>query len=169
MPSEYPPGIRPFEYDRITDRVLAGRNPLLQADIERLLQEGVTHILDLREAQEWMPPNIGKEAVDFQHICGLQRKHLPIPDFTTPDQEDFTAAVIFLVKTLRVPNAQVYVHCRAGMERTPTILVAYFALEWETSSAETLARLQQARPKFQPLPHQWEAVNVWLAGSQGSS
>lgn len=163
MSREYPFGIKPFEYDHLTTQVLAGRNPLVRADVERLLAEGVTHLLDLREPHEWMPPNIGNEAVEFQHVCGLQRKHLPIPDFSAPDNEDFAEASAFLSETLRDPNAQVYIHCRAGMERTPTILVAYFAVEWKASCRETLTRLQQARPKFQPLPHQWDAVEAWLA------
>jgi predicted protein tyrosine phosphatase len=166
MSSPYPPGVKLFEYHRITEQVLAGRNPLMACDVELLCGAGVTHILDLREAAEWQPPNIGQEAVDFQHARGVRRKHLPIPDFQTPQAEDFAAAVAFLEETLQDPAAQVYIHCRAGMERTPTILIAYFALQWETDCAETLRRLKAKRSIFQPLEWQYAAVERWLKGQR---
>jgi protein tyrosine phosphatase (PTP) superfamily phosphohydrolase (DUF442 family) len=158
----YPPGVKPFEYDRITERLLAGRNPLNTADVERLQAEGVTHILDLREPHEWQPPYIGQAALSAAESCGITRRHLPIRDTGTPQPKDFEAAVAFLTEMLLSPDTQVYVHCRAGMERTAVILIAYFARQWEADCAETLRRLQRARPKFQPLAWQYEAVEAWL-------
>lgn len=151
-----------FEYNRITSQVLAGRNPLTAEDMRRLCAEGVTHVLDLRQPAEWMPPNVGQEAVAYQFTNGICRRHLPIDDFSAPDSEHFEAAVAFLEEALSDPAAQVYVHCRAGMERTPTILIAYFATRNGTSCQEALIELQKARSRFQPLPHQVAAVEAWL-------
>ena len=151
-----------FEYNRITAQILAGRNPLTAADMQRLCAEGVTHVLDLRESSEWMPPNVGQEAIEYQIAKGIHRRNLPITDFTAPDTDHFGTAVAFLEEALTDPNAQVYVHCRAGMERTPTILIAYFAVQNGTSCQEALVELQKARSRFQPLSHQVQAAESWL-------
>jgi protein-tyrosine phosphatase len=156
----------PFDYDRITERILAGECPCCTADVERLLKEGVTHILDLRQDEEWMSSWGACEAVALQAARGIQRKPLPILDFTPPLPKDFAAAVAFLEAVLQDPAAQVYVHCHAGMQRTPTILIAYFALQWGTSCAETLKRLAMARPVFEPMEEQMKAVECWLKGDQ---
>jgi len=44
-----------FESDWITTRVKAGRNPLTARGVESLVNDRITHVLDLREPHEWSP------------------------------------------------------------------------------------------------------------------
>jgi len=41
-----------FESDWITTRVKAGRNPLTARGVESLVNDGITHVLDLREPHD---------------------------------------------------------------------------------------------------------------------
>jgi ADP-ribosyl-[dinitrogen reductase] hydrolase len=157
--TEVPP---PFNSDWVTDRILAGRNPLTGRDMELLCGMGITHVLDLRESREWAGPKFGIEALDEVERLGLQRLHVPVCDTKPPTSEDLDHAYRFLEATLTKENARVYVHCRAGMERTAAILVAYYARHNGVSYEEALAFVKRGRPVLGPLPDQEKVVRRWL-------
>ena len=151
-----------FEWNWLDARLAAGRNPLTAADVAELKQAGITHILDLRQAEEWCAPSPGNEAVEFSRECGLERFHLPLTNIEAPREEEFSQASAWLESALEDPKAKVYVHCRAGMERTATIVVAFHGCRTGQSYDAALQELKLKRPIFRPLPHQESAVRAWL-------
>ena len=156
------PGMPYLNFDWVDDRILAGRQLLTARDIETLADLGITHVLDLREPLEWTPPNYGAEALAEIEQLGLQRLNVPIRDTKEPTAEDLDAAYRFLKETLNNANNRVYVHCRAGMERTAAILTAYYARHKKVSYETALARLREGRSLLNPLPDQEKAVRQWL-------
>ncbi|MCW3097071.1 MAG: ADP-ribosyl-(dinitrogen reductase) hydrolase [Chthonomonadaceae bacterium] len=156
------PKLPALDFNRVTDRILAGRNPLTGRDIELLSGMGITHVLDLREPKEWSSPNFGTEALAEIERLGLQRRNVPIRDTKEPIGEDLDSACRFLEETLTNENYRVYVHCRAGMERTAAILIAYYARHNSVLYEEALARLREGRPILMPLPDQERAVREWM-------
>jgi protein tyrosine phosphatase (PTP) superfamily phosphohydrolase (DUF442 family) len=157
------PGLPPFQYDRVAPRVWAGRNPLTALDVQALRREGITHILDLRQPEEWAPPRFGEEALLEIERLGLVRRHLPITDMGAPLSSDLDEAVSFLEAVLAEPRTGVYVHCRAGMERTAAVLVAWWVKRHGCSYEAALAALREGRPILRPLPVQEAAVRNWLS------
>jgi ADP-ribosyl-[dinitrogen reductase] hydrolase len=85
-------GLPAFNFDWVTDQIMAGRNPLTRRDVEIVKALGITHILDLREPREWAAPKHGAEAVDQIQSCGLQRLHLPIVDMGESTADDLDRA-----------------------------------------------------------------------------
>jgi ADP-ribosyl-[dinitrogen reductase] hydrolase len=156
------PGLPGFEYSRIGERLYAGRNPLTARDVARLAAEGITHVLDLRENWEWIPPRFGAVAVEAMRRCGMHRQHQPIRDLAPPMPADLEAACAFLEEALTDPAVHVYVHCRAGQERTAAILVAFHACRHGVSYDDALKALQGGRRTLRPLPEQARAVRTWL-------
>ena len=154
------PGLPPFEFSRVSHRILAGRNPLTAVDVETLLAQGVTHFLDLRESREWQPPRHGYEAVAEIERRGLTRLHLPVVDSGVPTATDLDRAIWFLDEALANPQAQVYIHCRAGIERTSAVLTAYHARRLRMTYDEALAQLRRQRPTLRP--HGDAVVRRWL-------
>lgn len=153
------PGLPAFECSWIDFRLLAGRNPLTALDARWLMARGVTHVLDLREPWEWEGPGrYGKEALDElgRPVC-----HVPVRDMQAPTPDQFTAAVKFLEESLSDPRAVVYVHCRAGKERTAAILVAYCARRYRLTYDQALQQLR-ARRNLVPLRDQERAAREWL-------
>jgi atypical dual specificity phosphatase len=154
-----------FENDWITNRVKAGRNPLTKKDVESLAADRITHVLDLREEDEWLPPRIGQDAIDEMAARGIARLHLPIVDMCAPSLETLETAVRFIDDALEDPKARVYVHCRAGIERTGCVLVAWHARKHGLDLDTALEELQRKRPDLSPGWPQVQLLLQWLAGS----
>jgi hypothetical protein len=157
--------IPPFENDWITDRVKAGRNPLTKADVESLVADGITHVLDLRESHEWSSPWIGQDAIDEMAARGIVRLHLPIVDCCAPSLETLDSAFDFIDDALDSPKARVYVHCRAGIERTGCVLAAWYGKKHGVGARTALRALQRQRSDLSPGWEQVAAVQQWLAGA----
>lgn len=155
------PGLPLFSSSWIDHGLLAGRNPLTAIDAQWLIHRGVTHILDLRTSPEWAPPRFGQEALDVLN-GRVERHHIPVEDMDPPTPAQLDEAVAYLETTLADPRALVYVHCRAGNERTGAILVALHARRHHLTYDQALAEIQRRRRSTQPLPVQEAAVRRWL-------
>jgi len=154
----YPPDVPPFAVRRLAPQVLYGRNPLTAKELHALAAAGVTHILDLREEREWAAPGrLGREAVE---ACRppLARLHLPVVDGGAPDPKVFPEALRFIDQAV-ASGGTVFVHCRAGRERTGAVLLAW----WRASGRE--GALEAHGPSLVPLPHQRRAAEAYLKSS----
>jgi protein-tyrosine phosphatase len=60
----------------------------------------------------------------------------------------------------------VYVHCRAGVQRTGAIAAAWYARRQRCSIDEAVERLRERRPDFEPMVFQVAAARTWLAQQQ---
>jgi hypothetical protein len=77
-----------FGAEWVTDRILAGPNCLSALDVHRLVHDrGITHILDLREPEEWCDPALGQDAVDAVATHPVTRLNIPIRDGSPPTLE----------------------------------------------------------------------------------
>jgi rhodanese-related sulfurtransferase len=153
-----------FNADSVVDRVLAGRNCLSELDVDRLVAEhGITHVLDLRESTEWKPPYAGADALAAFAARGVVRMNVPVADGGAPSGDELTTAVTFIAQALEDPAARVYVHCRAGEERTAAVLVAWYARAPGMDIESALAALRKGRRALRMLPGQEDAVREWLA------
>lgn len=156
------PGLPAFSFDWLDSQLAAGRNPLSARDVQTLKDANISHVLDLREPHEWTEPHFGQDAVNAFEEAGITRLHLPVVDMGAPQNADFDAAAKWLETTLAEPDAKVYVHCRAGMERTAAIVCAVYARRHNVSFDEALAILKRKRPILAPLPEQVRAAKKWL-------
>jgi protein-tyrosine phosphatase len=146
----------------ITDRLKAGRNPLTADDVRQLADDGITHVVDLREPREWTAPWEGQDALDAIAERGIVRLNLPVEDVHPPTLETLDAAVAFIASALARPDARVYVHCRAGMERTAGVLVAWRAAHEREDYDTALEAVRAQRPVLCPLPRQEDVVREWI-------
>lgn len=157
------PGIPRFSTYKVSAGLCGGRNPLTGLDVADLIENGVRRIVDLREEHEWTGPGrYGAEAVAAVDWCGLQRIHLPIRDGSAPASEDLDHTWKILHQDPVDTSGAVYVHCRAGQERTGAILVAHLARQKGLRYRESLGRLQKADCPIHLLPNQEWAVRQWL-------
>jgi len=160
------PGLPAFSFDLVADRIYAGRNPLTSRDVEVLHAREITHILDLREEKEWTAPSFGSEALDEIERRGIARTHIPVTDMGAPTPQAMDDVFQHIKRVLSAPQMCLYVHCRAGNERTAAMLTGYYAREHNLLYEHALARLREGRPSFQPLPVQERAVKEWLGKQQ---
>jgi ADP-ribosyl-[dinitrogen reductase] hydrolase len=157
------PGLPAFSTCRALPGLIVGRNPLTEMDVEKLLGDGIRRVIDLREQHEWATEHhYGAEAVAVQQWSGLDRVHVPIPDGGAPSRETLDRIWSLLHKEIREGAGDVYIHCRAGIERTGSAIVAYTARSEGVSYEQALRIVQENGAPLSPLPHQAEAVKRWL-------
>ncbi len=153
------PGLPSMSWFEVEKGVYAGRNPLTPEDILRHQFEGPVfkYFLDLREPYEWEADDrFGVEAYT-NHDHGLRHLNVPMRDARPPTLEQLDQAVGSL-RNLR----SVYVHCRAGRERTGAVLVAWLAERDGLSARQALSRLRERGCPIAPLHEQMTAVERWL-------
>ncbi len=83
---------------------------------------------------------------------GLQYLHLPTPDNTAPSLEDLVKGAEF-AKTIIQNGGKVYIHCRQGLGRGPTMAIAYL-LSMGATYADAFASVKKVRTFINPRPSQ---------------
>jgi hypothetical protein len=157
------PVLRVFTTDEIAPGVLAGRAPIFRRNVWHLREKGITHIVDLREDLEWDGPGRrGGSAIAEIDALGLCRLRVAITDMGTPRARDLDEAVAFMDAALHL-GGRVYVHCRAGVQRTGAIAAAWYARQQACSVDDALAALRQRRPDLEPMVFQLAAARRWLS------
>ncbi len=104
---------------------------------------GVTAIVNMREA------SVYSEA----HYEGFNYLHLPTVDNTPPKLEDLILGADFVDHEIRINKGKVYIHCRQGLGRGPSMAIAYL-LKLGTTYEDAFALVQKVRTFINPRPGQ---------------
>jgi hypothetical protein len=107
-------------------RLLAGEHPCgdNKADtrdrFERLREAGINYFIDLTEAGE-MP--------DYRALLPAQSHYLrcAIPDMDVPQEVAHMQELLMRIRTALTLERRIYIHCRAGIGRTGTVVGCYLA------------------------------------------
>ena len=103
--------------------------------IHLLARKGIGSVIDARS-----------EAADDEAALaaqGLRLLHLPVDDFRPPTQEQFVAATEWALAEMAA-GRKVYVHCRSGIGRSPSIVSAILmAIDYPLSDAVQTVRKQR--------------------------
>lgn len=128
-------GHKGFDYDQINDLVYLGTNMCCQFGFEKeLLVKGVR--ADISLEKEKIDAPVG---VDFF-------LWLPTDDGTPPSPDAFALGVQTL-EFFTKRNIAVYVHCKNGHGRGPTLLAAYLIKQGRTIE-EAISLIQSKRPSI---------------------
>jgi protein-tyrosine phosphatase len=112
----------------------------------RLAAEGINCAVDLRAERELQSP-----WPDDVIVYGI-----PMEDHGSPTVEELREAATAVADLVRQGH-EVLVHCRAGLERGPTVVCAVLVLQgWSLSQA--YARVMQCRPGAAPTEGQLAAL-----------
>lgn len=127
------PQIKELEYNEITDGIYIGTNQCCQTHFdEKLKQEGITADISLEEDRLDAP-----FGVDF-YIW------MPVQNHTAPKHDQLEFGVSALEK-LAAMGKKMYVHCKNGHGRAPTLVAAYLVKKGQ-SPAEAEAFIKSKRP-----------------------
>ena len=104
--------------------------------------------------------NLRIEYDDAAHGLALTNYcHLPTVDDAAIAPEHFDKGVNF-IRDQVAQGGKVYIHCKAGVGRAPTMAAAYFIAEGMTTD-EAINLIKQARPFITITPAQMEALRVY--------
>lgn len=160
LAGEYPINLPPPGQSQLADRSLGDRQR-----VTRLLQAGVTDFIDLTEEGEQPPylPLLRRVAAEL----GVEAAHhrCPMTDWQPPAPAAIRAT-LDLLDALLAEGRTVYVHCKAGIGRTGTVIATHLVrrgLSGEEALAE-MVRLRAEVPDDRPSPlveGQREMVRHW--------
>jgi protein-tyrosine phosphatase len=127
--------------NRITQHLLVGSSLLDPKDFEELRSLGVTAILSLQSEEDMGKRGIpGEEAEAVS--ANLAFRSVPIQDFDNADLQWKLPQCVLALDALLKAGHIVYLHCTAGVSRSPTIAAAYLhrCLAWPLDKAVTHVR-----------------------------
>ena len=134
----------------ITPNVAIGHAPRSQADIDSIKRKGIEAVL-----------NLCAECYDLHEIeaaAGLDVHWLPVVDEDAPDYDTAQAALSWMDATIE-KGKKVLVHCRFGIGRTGTLIVAWLLKQGYTlEDALEMIRQTPAEPKSS---RQWEFLDTY--------
>ncbi len=94
--------------------------------------------------------------VRYGRRIGLAMERWPLRDFDPADQRRGLPAAVGGLHGLLRQGHRVYVHCTAGLNRAPLVVLAYLTLVEGASLEEAMTLLLRARPDVCPT---WEAYH----------
>lgn len=140
--------IKEFEHNEITDGIYIGTNQCCQTHFdEKLKKEGITADISLEEDRLDAP-----FGVEF-YVWIPVKNHMP----PTPGQLEFGVSVL---EKLVAMKKKVYVHCKNGHGRAPTLVAAYLVKNGKTSE-EAESFIKAKRPPVHLEETQREALKVF--------
>ena len=151
-----------FGFEQVGERLLAGAYPLDADDVDELAQAGVEVAYNLCQDVEY-------EQAERQEVeaalseAGIEERRLPLPDYGGLEPVALERAVDEVLAELE-SGRRIYLHCRAGWQRSAAVAAAVIALREEIPLAAALEELRQRKPTSEPLPHQRADLFEWWTG-----
>jgi hypothetical protein len=136
----------------LVHEIAVGTAPRAESHLNRLSGEGIEGILSLCSEQEAPPP------ADL--ASRFYSKRLVLPDHRSErllDLSELQAALLALAE-LR-SHGPVYVHCVAGIERSPLVCLGWLMQQHGLTAQRALDYLMQVHPGTNPLPGQLALLN----------
>jgi predicted protein tyrosine phosphatase len=141
-----------LNWDLVRDDVIVGSCPINTSDIDKIIQSTeVSAILSLQSEQCRAHFDI-----DFQTLCdharinGIFVKNTPMLDFNDDDQRRVLPSAVRALYELLAKGHRVYVHCTAGLNRSPLTVLGYLTFIEQESAEAALSSIRLSRPDADP-------------------
>jgi len=159
--------------------LMAGEHPLCSNPDEshrrllRLSDSGIRHIIDLTEPfEDSRFENMGLSydallrRVGLERNVQINRSRFPIPDFGVPDIS-LMKEILDEIDAKISDNKPVYIHCRAGIGRTGTVVGCYLVRNYGIVGIDVLDRIDTMRKNlpshFLDSPQSREQIELVLS------
>lgn len=134
-------GIPTLKKSQITAQLFLGGQYNLKG-LKKLKKMGITAIVNMRTS------SIYNEA----HFEGFRYLHLPTIDNTPPTLQDLITGASYVEHEIK-NKGKVYIHCRQGLGRGPSMAIAYL-LKIGTSYEDSYNLIKSVRSFINPRPGQ---------------
>ena len=151
-----------YGYAQVYPDLIVGAYPLDRHDVALLAEMHVESVLNLVEDGEY-PPGARTEVEDAYARAGIEEQRLKLVDFGRLPADRIELAVGVLVDWLD-EHRRVYVHCRAGWQRSAALSAGAVAVRDDIAITDALALIRSRKPTANPLDHQRDDLVAWWRG-----
>ncbi len=138
-----------YAYDRITSEIYVGTNLCCEAHFAKLKQLGFEADLDLEAEKIERPP------VKFKNYL-----RLPVKDHRAPSASQLWRGTAFINRFVG-RGKKIYVHCKNGHGRSPTMVAAYLIRYRSMSVAQAINYVKARRRGMHLRKVQLQALRKW--------
>jgi protein-tyrosine phosphatase len=128
-----------IDYNRIQPWLLVGAFPESAHEVEMLQRhEGVTAVLNLQTDEDNEEARFFAEHPETLYAdSGVKLCRVPVRDFDVSHLQQMLPECVAVLRRLLDEGHTVYLHCTAGINRSPNVAIAYlhWCLGWELDSA----------------------------------
>jgi protein-tyrosine phosphatase len=119
-----------MDFNQVLPQVLVGSCPQSTDDIDWLTRDhAITAVLNLQTDEDLQYWQIDwRELKGHYQTSGVSVRRVPVTDFDVDDLSDKLPRCVNTLDDLLTEGHKVYVHCNAGINRSPSTVVAY--LHW---------------------------------------
>jgi hypothetical protein len=139
------------DYNQILPELYIGTYPSSIQDVDHLKEKcAISAVLNLQTETDmsWHKidwPNIEQ----YYRACRIEVWRVPIEDFNPKDLQNNLAQATETLNTMIRTGHRVYVHCNAGINRSPTVVIAYL-YRYRGYNLNTAAKLVQGCRTCEP-------------------
>lgn len=135
-----------INFDPITDHLFVGTCPSSQIDVQHLHQIGITAVVNLQSDSDLERLGIDWSALEKHYSEERIEAHrIDMTDFDEANIEARLREGAAVVNSALQAGHQVYLHCTAGRERSPTMAAAWLTLYRGESPDSALLLVTRAR------------------------
>jgi len=148
-----------FSFAEVGEDLVMGAYPQDAADVAELAAAGVTRIFNLVQDLEY-DPGARAACVAALAAAGIKERRVELVDYGSLQSVQIEDAAQTVLAWLSV-GERVYVHCRAGWQRSATVVAAIVTLLEGVEPEQALEILRERKPTANPLAHQREDLFDW--------
>jgi protein-tyrosine phosphatase len=157
---------RQFGFAEVDEDLLVGAYPLDRDDVGMIAAARAEVVYNLCEDAEYDEGE--RRAVTLAlGEAGLDERRAELVDYGSLPLPVLDRAVREVLGELE-GGRRVYLHCRAGWQRSAAVAAGVLALRRGVGIEEALERLRERKPTSQPLAHQREDLLAWWRSRETS-
>jgi len=149
-----------FGFAEVGTDLLMGAYPQDADDVAALHDAGVTAVFNLVQDAEYELDGGRDACAAALARAGIHEERIELVDYGNLLADHIERAATTVLAWLDA-GERVYVHCRAGMQRSAIVATAIVALHDELEPLEALQRVRERNPQANPLAHQREDLLRW--------
>ncbi len=149
-----------FGFAEVGANLLMGAYPQDADDVAALSAAGVTTVLNLVRDVEYQLADGRETCAAALGRAGIREERIELVDFGNLLPGHIERASTTVLAWLDA-GERVYVHCRAGMQRSAVVAAAVVALREGVEPHAALALLRERNPRAHPLAHQRKDLHRW--------
>lgn len=147
-----------FAFTELDEELLLGNHPSSPDDLRRLSQVGVRGVVSLQSDADLTERGLNWRLLSTAYSrLGIEAHRVPVRDFDPDDLARHLDRAIAAIDAQVSQGRRTFVHCNAGLNRSPSAVIGYVALHRQMS-LEDATEWVCSRHRSVPYP---EVMSRW--------